>query len=119
MGEMVMDGDGEERPGETTKGARTPRHRRSRLARWSMRSIVILIALAVTIAVILQIILWTDLPRRLIVAKLQTALGLRVEAPRMNIAWSGNSTLHDVKISLPLSEQSLLAVPRIEVKHTS
>src|SRR5579862_4890957 len=95
------------------------RRPRSRAWRWIRRIVLFLIGLVVAIAVFLQIILWTDIPRKLIAQKLQTALGLRVSAPSIHIGWSGQTTLEHVEISLPLAQQSFLEVPQLDVTHTS
>src|SRR4051812_10174366 len=119
MGELAMDDDDSIRPTARAAAAKKVRKPRSRLARWTLRLFILAIALMVAIIVCLQVILWTDIPRKLVLSKLQAVLGLRVEAPRMSIGWWGNTTLEDVKISLPLAQQSFLDVPRMEVTHTS
>src|SRR5438045_2885111 len=118
MGELAMDDDSLH-PTARAGAAKKVRRARSRLARWTLRLFTLAIALVIAIIVCLQVILWTDIPRKLVLSKLQQVLGLRVEAPRMSIGWWGNTTLEDVKISLPLAQQSFLDVPRMEVTHTS
>src|SRR5438067_6844048 len=81
----------------------------------------ILIALLVLVAVALlttQIVLWTDYPRHLVINVLQQQLGLRVQASGLSTGWFGHTTLTDVKLSLPLADESFLDVPRMDVTHT-
>ncbi|MEO6434756.1 MAG: hypothetical protein ABIP55_03205, partial [Tepidisphaeraceae bacterium] len=86
---------------------------------WTRR---ILLALAILIAVVLivtQVVLWTDYPRRRVLALVQQQLGLRVEAASMSTSWLGNTTLHDVKLSLPLAEESFFEIPTMRIEHTA
>src|SRR3954451_2358866 len=119
MGELAMDDDDSFNPPASRARAEKAPRRRGRFVRWMLRLVIVAIALIVAIVLCLQIILWTDIPRKLVLQKLQRTLGLRVEAPAMSIGWSGHTTLENVKISLPLAQQSFLEVPRMEVTHTS
>lgn len=76
--------------------------------------VLILVVIAVT-----QIVLWTNVPRDLVLHQLEKQLGLRVTAASLSTGWMGNTELHDVIISLPLADESLLRVPEMRVKHTS
>lgn len=81
----------------------------------------ILLGLAILLIVIVaatQVVLWTDYPRKLVLSLVQEELGLRVEARSLSTGWFGATTLSDVKLSLPLAEESFLDVPSLRVKHT-
>ncbi|MDP9172939.1 MAG: AsmA family protein [Planctomycetota bacterium] len=80
---------------------------------------LILLMLFLLVAIAIQIILWTDLPRNLVVSAVENQLGLRMTARSLSTGWLGNTELRDVTISLPLAEHALLTVPTMDVKHTS
>ena len=94
--------------------APSPR-RRHRLRRFAIGLILLLLIVAVAI----QLVLWSNLPRRLVLAQLQTQLGLRVEASSLTTGWLGNTHLREVRLGLPMVEESFLDMPRMQVKHTT
>jgi hypothetical protein len=121
-------------PAESAGGEHTPpadmpaaeskpqqRRRRRRLLprRWSLRLPVLLILLLLILAVLTQIVLWTNVPRDLVLGQLQKQLGLRVSAASLTTGWLGDTRLRDVAIALPLSDEALLRVPEMRVQHTS
>ncbi|MFW6059563.1 MAG: hypothetical protein ACODAQ_05245, partial [Phycisphaeraceae bacterium] len=89
------------------------------MRRWSVRILLALLALAVLLIVIVQAVLWTDLPRRIVVDQLQQQTGLSVRLDAINVSWFGNATLHDLRVTPPLSSRHVLEAPRIEANHTS
>jgi|GEM_PF-4270467 len=105
---------------ESTPSAPTPtstapsRKRRRRL----IRLIAILILLLAAVAAV-QVVLMTDLPRRLALARLQKVLGLRITAAELRTGWLGHTTLRDVAISMPLGDEPFLTIPNMEVDHTN
>jgi hypothetical protein len=89
---------------------------RSRRRTWLVRTgIVVLLLLALVVA-LTQIIMWTTIPRDVVLSKLQTQLGLRIQARNLSAGWLGAS-LRDVRISLPLAEQSVVEVPEMRVRY--
>jgi hypothetical protein len=93
--------------------------RSTRSRRWFRRVVFgLLFVLLLAIAAI-QVALWTDLPRRIVIAQVQRQLGLSVTATSLTTGWLGQTELHDVTLALPLAEQSLLDVPTLRVKHTA
>ncbi len=72
--------------------------------------------LLVLVLALTQIILWTNIPRDVVLSKLQTQLGLRIQARTLSAGWL-TTDLHDVRISLPLAEQSVVDVPEMRVRH--
>src|SRR5687768_924678 len=82
----------------------------STMRRWLFRIFLVLLILIVVIAVAVQVVLWTDLPRNLVVAQVQKQLGLRVETRSFATGWGGKTRLDDVKLSLPLAEESFFDV---------
>jgi hypothetical protein len=81
--------------------------------------LVVFALLLLVFLVVTQIVLWTNIPRDLVLDKLQRQLGLRITAQSLSTGWLGNTNLRDVSIALPLSDEALLRVPRMRVKHTT
>lgn len=75
--------------------------------------------LAIVSAVAIQIVLSTDIPRKIVIAQVQRILGLRMSAASIDTGWLGNTTLNDVTFSLPLDDHALVETPRVTVSHTS
>ncbi len=94
------------------------RTRRSSLRRWTLRVAVVLGILIILILIAAQIIFSTNLPRNLVVNALQKQLGLRITVHSLSTGWLGHTTLHDVAITLPLSDKAFLNVPELEIKHS-
>lgn len=95
------------------------RRRRGRGWSWLLRVAIGLVVLLLLIALVVQVVLWSDIPRNLVLKQLEKQLGLRVGAAALTTGWSGNTQLRDVSIALPLSDDALLTVPEMRVKHTS
>jgi uncharacterized protein YhdP len=76
--------------------------------------VVVLLALAV---LAVQMVLRTDLPRRMVLDELASATGLEVEAASLATGWSGHSTLRDVTFRLPLDGSPILTAPTVRVRH--
>ena len=89
------------------------------MRRWTRRILLGLIIVIAVVLITVQIVLWTDYPRRLVLQLVQQQLGLRVEANSMSTGWFGRTTLHDVRLSLPLAQESFLDMPRLTVSHTA
>src|SRR5690349_8224529 len=109
-------------PDPSTTPAPPPRARARRHffpRRWSLRLLLITLLLLVVAVVATQFVLWSDVPRDLVLGQLQKQLGLRVSAASLTTGWLGNTQLHDVAIALPLSDDALAKVPEMRVKHTS
>jgi hypothetical protein len=102
----------ERRPAEPTRGRR-------RGGRRLLHALIGLVVLLLVLALVVQIVLWTNVPRNLVLKQLEKQLGLRVGAASLTTGWSGNTQLRDVSIALPLSDEALLTVPEMRVKHTS
>jgi hypothetical protein len=92
---------------------------RSPLRRWTIRIGIALAGLLILIFIIGEIIFLTDLPRSLVVNALQKQLGLKIAVKSLSTGWLGNTTLHDVAITLPLADKAFLNVPEMQIKHSS
>jgi hypothetical protein len=89
------------------------------MRKWTRRILIALLIVIVLAIAITQIVLWTDFPRTLVIRLVQQQLGLRVEAKSLSTGWFGSTTLNDVKVSLPLADESFLSMPTMEVDHTA
>jgi hypothetical protein len=89
------------------------------MRRWLRRILYTLLIVIVLVLITVQVVLWTDWPRRLVLGLVQQNLGLRVEARALSTGWFGNTTLRDVRLSLPLADESFLDMPTMNVEHTA
>ncbi|HWP39969.1 MAG TPA: hypothetical protein VNL70_03510, partial [Tepidisphaeraceae bacterium] len=106
--------------GSEATSAPLPRRRPGRrVLRWWRRILIGLLVATLLLAAAIQAILWSDLPRRLVLAQVQRELKLRVAARSFSTGWLGQSVLRDVTVWLPLSEEALLDVPQLRVRHTA
>lgn len=96
--------------------AQPPKPRRRR---WMLRVLVAMALLLIVVIVATQIILQTDLPRRIVLAQLQDRLGLRIEAASLSTGWFGRTTLRNVTVALPLADDAFLQSPTLNVTHSS
>src|SRR5687768_11095744 len=87
--------------------------------RWLKRIFYALLLGVVLAIIVVQVIMWTDWPRQLVLRMVQQQLGLRVEAAALSTGWLGNTTLRDVRLSLPLADESFLDMPTMRVQHTA
>ena len=62
--------------------------------------------------------LWTNLPRSIVLSQIEKQMGLRAEASSVSTGWLGHTTIRDVKLSLPLARQATLEVPTMRIDHT-
>lgn len=89
------------------------------MKRWTRRILLALLIVIVVALAVTQVVLWTDYPRRLVLNLVQRQLGLRVEAESLSTGWLGSTTLRDVRVSLPLADESFLSMPAMEIDHTA
>ncbi|MDB5304552.1 MAG: hypothetical protein JWM97_2101 [Phycisphaerales bacterium] len=95
---------------------KTPKRRKRH---WFLRIAIGLVGLLLLLALIVQIVLWTDLPRGLAISRIEKELGLRVTAASLSTGWLGNTQLEDVTLALPLADKAFLDVKTMKVRHTS
>jgi hypothetical protein len=94
--------------------------RKHPVRKWIVR-IGVSLALVVLLAAIgIQIIMWTGLPRSIVISEVENRLGLRLGVKTLSTGWLGHTTLDGVQIALPLSaDQAFFDVPELKVHHTS
>ncbi len=95
-----------------------PKRRRSgRLRRlWLVLAIVLVAGACAVLGV--HLVLRTQIPRDLVLARLQKDMGLRITAASLQTTWGGDTVLREVRVALPLADKPFLVVPRVEVSHT-
>ena len=86
---------------------------------WVLRILATIVVLLLLVAGVVQIVLWTDLPRGIVVSQIEKQLGLRLTVKSLTTGWLGHTQLNEVTIGLPLSDKAFLDVPTMKVKNTS
>jgi hypothetical protein len=89
------------------------------MRRWTIRIIAGLVLLFLAAMAAVQIVLWTDLPRQWILHALIARSGLVVTAESISVAWTGHTTVRDVIIKSPISDEDLLSAETISLSHRS
>jgi hypothetical protein len=79
--------------------------------------VVVVLALLIIAAVAVELVLGTGFPRQLIVSQVERELGLQVDAAEAEVGWTGQTTLRNLTLALPLGDQAFLAVPEMRVHH--
>ena len=96
-----------------------PPPRRHRVRKWLARFSLVVLTLLILIIIVIQIVLWTGLPKSIVVGQVENGMGLRMAVGSLSTNWLGHTSMGDVKIALPISEQSFFDVPEMKVKHTN
>ncbi len=89
------------------------------MKRWIIGITVCLLVFAVLAAALTQIVLLTDLPRRLILQAVADQTGLNVQANAVSVRWGGRTTVREATVSMPLDDAAFLSVGEIDLSHTS
>jgi len=101
----------------TASSADAPSHPRRR-RRW-LRWLIVLAVLLLLIIVAVQAVLWSSIPKSLVIDALQKALGVKVEAETVATGWWGSTRVENVAMTIPLEEQPFVKTGTIRVKHSS
>jgi hypothetical protein len=96
-----------------------PKRPRSRLRKWGIRVLIFVVGFVLLVGIVIQAVLWTGLPKKIVVGQVEKGLGLRVGVTSVSTGWLGRTSLHGVKLALPLSDQAFADVPDMKVRHTS
>lgn len=94
-------------------------NRRHRVRRWVIRFVLLALILLVLAAIAIQVVLWTTVPRSLVVGQVEKGLGLRLGVSGLSTGWLGHTSMGGVKLALPLQEQAFFDVPLMKVRHTN
>lgn len=87
--------------------------------RRAKRSVMVLIGLVLVVVIAVQVVLWSDYPRRLIVSQLQEQLGVKVQLRKVRVGWWGSSRLDDLSLTLPLASEPFFQATNLRVHHSS
>lgn len=88
------------------------------MRRWLARILLLLILLAALLVAVVQGVLWSDLPRRIVVDQLEQQTGLSVRLDAVRVGWLGGTTLENLRLAPPLAAQPVLEAPHVEAGHT-
>lgn len=102
---------------DSAESARAPR--RHRVRHWVFRIGLLIVILLLLAALAVQIVLWTTVPKSLVVGEVEKGLGLRIGANALSTGWLGHTSMSGVKLALPLQQQSFFDVPSMKVRHTN
>jgi hypothetical protein len=80
--------------------------------------VLLLSVLVIGAVAAVQAVLWSDLPRTVLIRELQAETGLRIDAASSRTRWSGRTELLDVSVALPLEDEPFLRLPVLVVQHT-
>ena len=80
--------------------------------------LLLLIVLGLALALV-QGILWSDLPRRIVLSTLRDQTGLAIDADTLRTGWRGRTTLTNLRLGLPLEPDPIITVPRVQVDHSA
>ncbi len=97
---------------ENGKIALRPGHRALRVAAW-------LVVIVLLVVAVVQVVLWTDLPRQQILAACTRRLGADTSAEGFRTTWGGATILERVTLTLPLAERPLLTIDEVTILHRS
>lgn len=89
------------------------------MRRWLLRISIGIASLLVLLIAVVQIVLWTPLPRRILLQQIEQGLGLRISAASLSTGWLGKSELQDVSLGLPLSSGDFLKVKTLVIHHNT
>ena len=106
-------------PGPTTPDAKPRRSPLRQFFRFLGVLLVIGVLLLVAVLGVVQIVLWSDLPRQIVVEQVQGQLGLDVQIQELHVGWLGETRLEGLTVTLPLKNQPVLEVPSVAVEHNA
>jgi hypothetical protein len=97
----------------------TRRDASQRVRRWIRRIILCSVVLVLFAVVLIQVLLWTDLPRQYIVRAAGSKLGIKVSAASLSTSWTGSTTIKDLTLTLPIEQDAFFAASEIHLSHTA
>jgi hypothetical protein len=89
------------------------------MRRWLIRILAIGSALVLLAMAGVQLVLWSNLPRKIVLAQLESQFRLRVSVGSVSTGWLGRATLRNVTFALPLADHPILEVSTVQARHTS
>lgn len=89
------------------------------MRRWAIKVAVGGFAILILVGVVVQFVLWSDLPRRWILRAASEQSGLNVTAESLSVGWTGRTTVRGVTVATPLNEEHVLTVETADLSHRS
>ena len=89
--------------------------RKRRWFRWIVLCVFALLLLAV---VAVQIVLWTDLPRLIVVSQLRQATGMEVQIDEFTTDWLGRTHVKGFRLRLPDHDEPYLIIESARISHS-
>jgi len=69
--------------------------------------------------VLVQVLLWTGLPRQYIVRAASSKLGIKVSAASLSTSWTGSTTIKDLTLALPIEQEAFFVASEIHLSHSA
>jgi hypothetical protein len=92
---------------------------RTTIRRWIRRFILCSVVLVLSAVVLVQVLLWTGLPRRYIIRAASSKLGIKVSAASLSTSWTGSTTIKDLTLALPIEQDAFFVASEIHLSHTT
>ena len=86
-----MTSPGESQPAAPAERRDQPPPRRHRVRKWLARFAAVVLALLILILIVIQIVLWTSLPKSIVVGQVENGLGLRMAVGSLSTNWLGHT----------------------------
>lgn len=89
------------------------------MRRWAIGIIVGVVVVLLLASLAMQFVLRSDLPRQWILRAASETLGLDVTAGSLSVGWIGRTSIRDLAVAAPLSDEQVLRVEAIDLSHRS
>ncbi|MFC1783230.1 hypothetical protein ACFL02_06550 [Planctomycetota bacterium] len=93
--------------------------KRNSVFRRLVRLSLITFCIVLLLLVIIQVILWTDLPRQWVLQIISEKTGINVRAEYFSTGWKGETKIKNVSLALPMEQEPFLRVEEINISHNS
>jgi len=87
------------------------------MLRWTIRILIVFVVLILATAAILHFVLQSRWLKDLILARAGERIGMDVSADSLTVGWGGRTTIQGAAVTMPLTNDVLLAAERVEVMH--
>lgn len=90
-----------------------------RLVHFLLIALAVLIIVALIAAVIVQVILWTDLPGNWVLSALSQRTGMDISAERFRTSWRGTTEISGLTARFPLEDTPFAEAEEMALEHSS
>jgi len=88
------------------------------MRRWLIRLTLAAVVLGLVLAGVVQAVLWSSLPRRIVASQLEAQTGLAVDLEGLTTGWGGTTRVEGLSVRLPLSDRPIAEVDAATLEHT-